>query len=1083
MAQPGTLRRVVAALSFVFASWCVAAGAQDSAVPAPPACAGQGECLCDDSYQDCRAPILELIKNETVGIDVSFWFMNDARYANALIARWKNKLPVRVIVDTQADPTYAGTKAVRDSLVSAGIPIRNYHGPAINHWKMMLFVGQGKVEFSAANYADGSYSPSPSTGAYRNYVDEAIYFTDDPAIVNSFMTRFEDNWVSTTTYVDFANITTPPARKYPLYSIAPDLNFVPDKNFEDRLVPQVNAENTKIDAVIFRITSPKVPDALIARAKAGVPIRVITEERQYRNPERMWHAYNIDRMYMAGITVKVKDNVSEQDVHQKSIILYTRGQASSLANRTPMVVFGSSNWTSPSAASQQEHNYFTTKTWMVDWFTAQFERKWNNLKEDGTPIGANVYIPFTPLPPETPVNASPANDALGLASSVTLKWEGGYYAHKYDIYVDTTPNFTAPPVITDYMPSFATSGVMSAKESFTVSGLLPGTTYYWKIVGKTMANLTKTGPTWHFTTSGGVPPPPAPTGLTPRSVSYASVDLSWTDVAGEEGYKVERKLSADATWVQIGTTAADVVGYLDAQSGLKPDTAYDYRVRAYTSGGNSGYSNTLTVKTLAAQVSPSDVVLYAAKAPVRVGAWNVVADSTAAGGQRLENVNAGAAKVTTASATPSQYFEMTFNAAANTPYRLWLRGKAALDQYSNDSVFVQFSGSVTKANAPVFRIGTTSATDVNLEDCSGCGLSKWGWQDNGWGVGVLGPEILFETSGPQTLRIQPREDGLSIDQIVLSPGTFLSQSPGSLKNDAVIMPEQNPPADGPDHESPSAQISTPAPGATVSGVVSVTATATDNIGVTRVDLWIDGAFAQSATAAPYTFSWDSRTVANGDHTIEAFAFDGAGNSGSSGPLTITVANPVSVSGDVILYAADAATTGVMAGAWRVVADSTAAGNARINLPNAGAAKVVTASATPTHYFELTFNAEANTGYRLWVRGKADGNDYANDSVHVQFSRSVTSAGAAIFRIGTTSSTEVNLEDCSGCGLSGWGWQDNGWGVGVLGPEIYFETPGPQTIRIQAREDGLSIDQIVLSPARYVSSAPGSLKNDTTILPR
>ena len=72
-------------------------------------------------------------------------------------------------------------------------------------------------------------------------------------------------------------------------------------------------------------------------------------------------------------------------------------------------------------------------------------------------------------------------------------------------------------------------------------------------------------------------------------------------------------------------------------------------------------------------------------------------------------------------------------------------------------------------------------------------------------------------------------------------------------------------------------------------------------------------------------------------------------------------------------------------------------------------------------------------------------------------------GTATWRIGTTSATEYNLEDCSGCGLSAWGWQDNGWGVGVMGPLVYFATTGPHTIRIQTREDGLAIDQIVLSP--------------------
>ena len=119
---------------------------------------------------------------------------------------------------------------------------------------------------------------------------------------------------------------------------------------------------------------------------------------------------------------------------------------------------------------------------------------------------------------------------------------------------------------------------------------------------------------------------------------------------------------------------------------------------------------------------------------------------------------------------------------------------------------------------------------------------------------------------------------------------------------------------------------------------------------------------------------------------------------------------------------------------------------------------------------------------MWMRSKALNDSTSNDSVHIQFSDSVDQNGAATYRIGTTTSTEMNLEECSGCGLSGWGWQDNGWGgVGVLGLQIYFQTSGQHTIRVQVREDGISIDQIVLSPATYLTTSPGSAKNNTTIL--
>jgi hypothetical protein len=169
------------------------------------------------------------------------------------------------------------------------------------------------------------------------------------------------------------------------------------------------------------------------------------------------------------------------------------------------------------------------------------------------------------------------------------------------------------------------------------------------------------------------------------------------------------------------------------------------------------------------------------------GAWTRPADSTAAGGSFVIHPDASAPKVTTASAAPANYFDLTFDAVAGVPYRLWLRSRAQNDYYGNDSVFVQFSGSVDANGAAMWRIGSTDATAVVLEDCGGCGEAGWGWQDNGYGTGVLGPVVYFATSGLQRVRVQTREDGLGVDQIVLSPSRYLSQSPGRLKNDTTIL--------------------------------------------------------------------------------------------------------------------------------------------------------------------------------------------------------------------------------------------------------------------------------------------------------
>jgi glucose/arabinose dehydrogenase len=429
--------------------------------------------------------------------------------------------------------------------------------------------------------------------------------------------------------------------------------------------------------------------------------------------------------------------------------------------------------------------------------------------------------------------------------------------------------------------------------------------------------------------------------------------------------------------IYFGSTGTQTIRIQGREDGISIDQIVLSPVTYLTTRpGLTKNDATLLPEQTGLATAPQDVVLHVARSASLVGAWHVVEDTSAASGARLENPDAGLAKLITPLAAPQDYFEVTFGAEAGRPYRLWLRGRAHDNSYSNDSVFVQFSQSVDAAGTAVFRIGTPDATPVVIEDCSGCGISGWGWPDNGYGT--VGPLIYFEKSGLQTIRVQRREDGISIDQIVLSPASYLTARPGAMKNDTTILPEQT------------------------------------GLGTT--------------------------------------------------------------SDDVVLHVAQAAT---LTGAWRVVPDTSAAGDARLENPDAGLAKLLTPLAVPQDYFEATFDAEAGQPYRLWLRGRAYNNSYTNDSVFVQFSHSTDAAGAEVFRIGSTSATAVVIENCSGCGLSGWGWVDNGYGS--VGPLIYFAKPGLQTIRVQRREDGISIDQIVLSPSTYLTAAPGASKNDTRIL--
>jgi hypothetical protein len=171
------------------------------------------------------------------------------------------------------------------------------------------------------------------------------------------------------------------------------------------------------------------------------------------------------------------------------------------------------------------------------------------------------------------------------------------------------------------------------------------------------------------------------------------------------------------------------------------------------------------------------------------------------------------------------------------------------------------------------------------------------------------------------------------------------------------------------------------------------------------------------------------------------------------------------------------------GEWSIVNDASAAAGRRVHVPNLGAPKVNAPAASPGSYVDLCFPVDAMRTYKLWLRLNADGNNWANDSVWVQFSGATDLAGNPAYRIGTTSGLAVNLEECLNCGESGWGWEDDGWGaVNRNGVMLRFPAGGWQQLRIQTREDGVSIDQVVLSSGKYLATRPGAAKNDTTILP-
>lgn len=102
----------------------------------------------------------------------------------------------------------------------------------------------------------------------------------------------------------------------------------------------------------------------------------------------------------------------------------------------------------------------------------------------------------------------------------------------------------------------------------------------------------------------------------------------------------------------------------------------------------------------------------------------------------------------------------------------------------------------------------------------------------------------------------------------------------------------------PDTTAPTISSTAPINGATVSGSIVFSASASDNVGVVGVQFKLDGSsLGAEDTSAPYSVTWDTTGAIDGTHTLTAVARDAAGNTTTSSAVTVTIENtPVSISG-------------------------------------------------------------------------------------------------------------------------------------------------------------------------------------------
>lgn len=153
--------------------------------------------------------------------------------------------------------------------------------------------------------------------------------------------------------------------------------------------------------------------------------------------------------------------------------------------------------------------------------------------------------------------------------------------------------------------------------SYSDTGLSATTKYYYRIVA-----VTGVGNSAATTAVNATTTPPQPTTLA-GVPTINSIALTWKDIAGETGYRIERSLDG-SSWSQVATTPANIAKYTN--TGLNPTTKYYYRVKAIGAGGDSVATDTLAKMTLPG--APTDVYVYAATATSLKVSWADMAGET-----------------------------------------------------------------------------------------------------------------------------------------------------------------------------------------------------------------------------------------------------------------------------------------------------------------------------------------------------------------------------------------------------------------------------------------------------------------------
>lgn len=508
-------------------------------------------------------------------------------------------------------------------------------------------------------------------------------------------------------------------------------------------------------------------------------------------------------------------------------------------------------------------NAATTWTWASSQWRSVIISAWRDITPPTTAAFATDTQTITQLnaPSVTTANPNATLVVFGYASVGTTR--------------------TLPASMTPILTINTTGGSALARETIPTAGATGTrlfTTDQAAAVGVASFVLEPAG------APGDTTAPSVPGNVAASADSSSQVTVSWsasTDNVGIASYRLRRD-GADVA----GATALTGTSYAD--TGRSPSTTYSYTVSAVDAAGNRS-----------AESAPASATTPAAPP---------------ADGSKIENFTDDFVTLDATKWTANGSPEPPANGVLNLPCTASYSTLTSLNAYdlTGSSCTIEFVG------PPAIGAGTTS-TDwaLNLDASN---RLRFYWEAGTLyamrtvaGANTIAGSVAHDGTAHRWLRFsQPAGNVLwetSPDRVTWTTlGTWApSFATTALKVDFLCgyYGAETAPGDarydklnvvGGDVTAPTISLADPTPaGQTagfehVEGFVTLTPTVSDDGGVDRVEFYVDNYRVATATDAPWTYEWDTLTRAAGTHTLLARAYDAAGNSADSAPVTVRINN-------------------------------------------------------------------------------------------------------------------------------------------------------------------------------------------------